>query len=321
MNNFIHEKTMIFTSNGLKSISKIKDNDMIVVADEFGRLKYIEPFIEELDEYGIYYIIKTNIADFYLSANSYMYHNGNLKQKMLVNDIANTLVGCKMSIPAVSHNQHDRIIRKHINDIALYYMAKLKRTHIIKHKHKEWMRIPTTSSKSVTMMNDFIDYHISESNIDWYVTGAYSSSNRKFFIKKVPPDKKVIDFNVVNMLNSFQSRCMIDISLLIDRMKSNKFKTIGKTILIEDFNSHTVPVLAIKAGYRCRLCNSFGFEDGNDSVIISKKRFWDAKVTGAYIAQNEIKDLKLKLPNGYRGVLACSDGHAFILPVESGDYD
>ena len=108
----------------------------------------------------------------------------------------------------------------------------------------------------------------------------------------------------------------MDISIMFDRVEGKRRGENGYTVLSESYNADKLIVVAMKAGYRTFVGNSFNMEEGMDSVCVSKKSTWTVKVEKATMSQNETYDRTIMMPREYKGYLVVCDGCVFIMPNE-----
>lgn len=302
---FLHGSMNVVTDSGIKKVSKLKRTDYVVALDRLGYVTYVKPTIIESMNQGLYQTIKTDLLDMKIGVNKFVYAvDGHLK-RIRASDIANTLVGCTLELPVNAHEHKRMGIKMTDNELSLYWLSKLKRVHHVDGR----MRVPVV----LESQKKFIDELIYENEFE-YETLTLGKTTVYYINYKVKDKRVSKDFT--ELLNMKQATLLMDISIMFDRVEGRRRGENGYTVLSESYNADKLIVVAMKAGYRTFIGNTFNMDEGMDSVCVSKKSTWTVKVEKATMSQNETYDRTIMMPREYKGYLVVCDGCVFIMPNE-----
>lgn len=305
MIDFMHESTLLITDNGLKSISALKNEDKIVCINKFGCMEYYSPLIESSQEMGMYYQIVTDIGTLNLSANSMMYYDGGYRKKLLVHDVATTLVGKKIRIPSIPLKSNYYGTGRPISNLVLYAVKNVKDAQII---NSDWLKIHVSNKNGMHLLDDLLDHHHVVNKLNWYALVNKDIKSKTYHIRIDKSFKKGLSSKVPEVCNAIEAKKFIEVFILFSSFENTKQR---KKILVDHCNLHIVLALALKAGYTCSVVQYLSYSRC-DYIILTKDQYQEFKILDVYLAQNESNNLRPVLPERYMGIACISEGNLFI---------
>lgn len=303
---FIHDSTMLVTQNGLKSISKLKEDDMIVCINKYGCMEYYSPVVEVSDEMGMYYNIKTDMGDLNLSANSNIYYNANYKDKLLVHDVASTLIGSKIKITSVPFRANYWGTGKPINDTMLYVVKNLKCSKPI---YGDYVKVYVKNKVSMEIMDELLEYHRLNNNLDWSFKMSNKNKTKIYYFYAGKDFRKGISYKLPAYSGVAETKKILDLFMFFDNYGHTGKK---RKVLVDECNAHILLTLALKAGYTCYIGKDYIKRELVDYVHITRKKAHEVRILDSRLMQNESYNHIIRLPEKYFGIACVSDGILYI---------
>lgn len=307
---FIHENTRIYTNKGLLPPSKIKSGNLVAALDRGGVMRFVKPIIREEQSNSLYYVVKTEHADFYIAADGLFFYSGIIdnRRAMTGHDISLLLNNSVIKIPVVPNPQLDSGINSSDGSIVLYYLSKLYNTWVTENNYSV---ILAFDKRQRAFLADFANNYLKTTSIDWYIRRERKSKGEMFFFLSRPNDLNVLDWRVVDSANSKQAKLMIETSMILD-YRRNKNNSSNELYHSRVDNADLIPLLALKAGFTVRRIQNDEYASGMFSS--SKNKNITTKIINVTIGQNEINDVFIGIPEDYIGYIAETNGYTFILP-------
>jgi hypothetical protein len=306
MIDFIHDSTLLVTQEGLKPISQLRDDDMIVCINRYGCMEYYSPVVEVSDEMGMYYNIKTDMGDLNLSANCDIYYNGNYKDKLSVHEVASTLVGNKIKITAVPFRSNYWGTGKPINDTMLYVVKNLKCSKPI---YDNYVKVYVRNKVSMEIMDELLEYHRQKNNLDWSFKLSKNKKTKIYYFYAGKDFKKGISYKLPAYSGVAETKKILDLFIFFDNYGNTRG---ARKVLVEECNAHIVLTLALKAGNCCYIGKDYIRRELVDYVYITRKKAHEVRILDSHLMQNENYNHRILLPERYYGFACVSDGLLYI---------
>lgn len=303
-NIFFHNDLKVFTDNGIKSARKLKDTEMIACVNDAGEVRYVQPIIGRPETSGLYYRIKTDFFTMCVSANSRIFIDGNLYDSFTAHDIAMTMVGGKIKVPAIFMKDVSSGLPWEDNHIKLYAIMKMNKAK----RNGSWITFKTASEPLKTFVQDLCNL----TNLRWY--GYPKGNNTEFFIEYDFKGGYDLPKSFIEGINSEQALMFMDTLFAFDCVGKKVLRTTGQNMLYNVNNMHTLPLVAMKAGYRCYFNSVVMTKEIKQVINIKKVANIEVELQDVFLMQHEATDVSLTIPKSFIGYICLCDGQAVIMP-------